>query len=124
MAVINSALKNETIHDYESRFHILERENYEVTIRDCHDKIGALESENAFLSSQVNAPLRGISSVQSMNAYPPELEAKLKNDAEMMALENRQLRCDISEKQIIIEELSQKNHRLQKDNKEARDKLF
>ena len=41
-----------------------------------------------------------------------------------MALENRQLRCDISEKQIIIEELSQKNHRLQKDNKEARDKLF
>ena len=59
-----------------------------------------------------------------MNAYPPELEAKLKNDAEMMALENRQLRCDTSEKQIIIEELSQKNHRLQKDNKEARDKLF
>ena len=41
-----------------------------------------------------------------MNVISPEIEAKLKNDAEMMAIENRQLRCDISEKQIIIEELS------------------
>ena len=47
---------------------------------------------------QVSAPLRGISSVQSMAMLAPEVDAKLKNEADLMAIENRQLRCDVSEK--------------------------
>ena len=69
-----------------------------MIIKDCQDKIVLLENDNAYLSGHANAPLRGISSVQSMNIIPPEVEAKIKNDAEMMSIENRQLRCDISEK--------------------------
>ena len=57
-------------------------------------------------------------------AHMINLDSKLQNECELLTLENRQLRCDISEKQIIIEELTQKNHRLNKENKETRDRLF
>ena len=91
-------------------------DDLEITIRECHEKINILENENRIMHDQ----LQGM----RLKEHTLSLDVKLQNECELLQLENRQLRCDISEKTIIIEELTQKNHRLNKENRETRERLF
>lgn len=48
----------------------------------------------------------------------------MRNEIELLQIENRQLKCDVSEKKIIIEDQVLKIGRLNKEVKETRDRLF
>ena len=65
-------------------------DDLEYNVRECHEKIHILESENRMMHDQLQG--------QRLKEHTMTLDSKLQNECELLTLENRQLRCDISEK--------------------------